>query len=90
MLCPACGGENKETAKSCKKCSFDLAAPPPWMPSWRWHLKTLGILYVCLTMLFFGLKYLLRRLPPPYHIREIPQEMTPWLHPEKKPAPPQR
>ena len=79
MKCPSCGQENKETAKNCKKCGLDFALPPPWMPDWKWHLKTLAGIYLGLILLFFIIKYLLRQLPPPYNIREIPPEITPWL-----------
>jgi len=79
MKCPTCGQVNKETVKNCKKCGRSLSLPPPWTPDWRWHLKTLGTIYAALIVFFFIAKYLLRQLPPPYNIREIPPEMTPWL-----------
>ena len=79
MKCMNCGQENKDTAKACKKCGRGLTVAPAWFPDARWHLKTLGIIYACLIVLYFGVSYLLRRLPKPYHIRQIPIEMTPWL-----------
>ncbi|MBI3291217.1 MAG: hypothetical protein HYZ73_00150 [Elusimicrobia bacterium] len=48
------------------------------MPSWRWHLKALGTIYVVLVITFFVLK----RLLAPY-VRSLPPEVTPWLqHPQ--------
>ncbi len=79
MKCPNCSFDNKETAKACKKCAHDLSAPPAWFPDWRWHGKTLGIIYACLAIFYFSMSFALRKLPKPYHIREIPPEMTPWL-----------
>ena len=79
MKCMNCGQENKETAKACKKCGRDLTIPPAWFPDARWHLHTLGIIYACLVVFYFGVSHLLRKLPKPYHIRQIPSEMTPWL-----------
>ena len=79
MKCMNCGQENKDTAKACKKCSRDLTIPPAWFPDAKWHLRTLGIIYACLIVFYFGVSYLLRKLPKPYHIRRIPIEMTPWL-----------
>ena len=79
MKCINCGQENKDTAKACKKCGRDLTIPPAWFPDAKWHLRTLGIIYACLIVFYFGVSYLLRKLPKPYHIRKIPIEMTPWL-----------
>lgn len=81
MKCPKCKTENKDTAKFCKKCKFKFEEIQPvvqiWQPSWKWHLKTLGIIYLVLIIIFFTLNFLLK----PY-MREIPKEITPWL--EKK------
>jgi hypothetical protein len=79
MKCMTCAQENKDTAKTCKKCGRDLTVPPAWFPDARWHLKTLGIIYASLIVVYFGVSFMLRRLPKPYHIRQIPIEMTPWL-----------
>jgi len=90
MKCMTCAQENKDTAKTCKKCGRDLTVPPAWFPDARWHLKTLGIIYLSLIALYFGASFLLRRLPKPYHIRQIPPEMTPWLRPGPKHQPEER
>lgn len=74
-----CGQENKDTAKACRKCSRDLTTPPAWFPDAVWHVKTLGIIYACLVVFYFGVSYALKNLPKPYHLRKIPIEMTPWL-----------
>jgi hypothetical protein len=79
MKCMNCGQENKDAAKACKKCGRDLTIPPAWFPDAKWHLRALGIIYACLIVFYFGMSYLLRKLPQPYHIRAIPIEMTPWL-----------
>lgn len=79
MRCPECGIENKDKASLCKKCGRELALAPAWFPDWRWHLKTLGIIYACVTALYLAVSSLLHRLPEPYHIRKIPPEVTPWL-----------
>ena len=79
MKCMNCGQENKDTAKTCKKCQRDLTIPPAWFPDARWHLKTLGMIYAGLVVFYFGVTWILRTLPKPYNIRAIPIEMTPWL-----------
>lgn len=79
MKCLNCNQENKDTAKLCKKCGRDLAIPPAWFPDWKWHARTLGVIYACVTIGYLAATYLLKQLPPPYHIRKIPPEMTPWL-----------
>ena len=63
----------------CRKCGRNLTIPPAWFPDARWHLKTLGMIYLALTIFYFGVSYFLKSLPRPYHIRAIPIEMTPWL-----------
>jgi len=87
MKCLNCGAENRAALKFCKKCGRDLTLPPVWFPDWRWHLKTLSWIYITVTVAFFAMSWLLRKLPPPYDQRQIPAEMTPWLNPNKVPAP---
>lgn len=79
MKCLNCQQENKDAAKVCKRCGRDLAMPPAWFPDWKWHARTLGLIYVCVTVFYFAVDFALRQLPKPYHIRRIPAEMTPWL-----------
>lgn len=79
MKCPDCSQENKDNAKTCRKCGRDLAAPPAWFPDWKWHLRTLGVIYACVTVLYLVVSFSLRHLPKPYHVREIPAESLPWL-----------
>lgn len=78
MKCPKCTVDNKESAKLCKKCGAELRPPvrevPIWRPSWKWHAKTLGAIYVILLVLFFLLNHFLK----PY-MRQIPSDITPWL-----------
>lgn len=87
MKCTNCGQENRSTLKFCKKCGTDLTMPPAWFPDWKWHLKTLSWIYLTLIVGFFAVSYLLHKLPPPYNQRQMPPEMTPWLNPQKTPAP---
>lgn len=54
---------------------------PPWFPDAAWHLRTLGVIYAVLFAAYFGVSALLKRLPRPYLLRDIPPEMTPWLLP---------
>lgn len=79
MKCPNCAQENKDSAKACRKCGRDLSTPPAWFPDFAWHARTLGVLYVLITVFYFGVSFALRHLPKPYHIRTIPAELTPWL-----------
>lgn len=79
MTCLNCGQENKEGACVCRKCSRSLSIPPAWFPDMRWHLKTLGAIYIALIILYFAVTYALKSLPKPYNIRTMPIEMTPWL-----------
>jgi polyferredoxin len=46
-----------------------------WLPSFRWLLKVLVIIYVVSIVGFFITNYLLK----PY-MRDIPKEVTPWLN----------
>ncbi|MBR1979721.1 hypothetical protein [Candidatus Proelusimicrobium excrementi] len=42
-------------------------------------LKILGVLYCLLAVVFTILIYGLNKLERPYHKRQIPTELTPWL-----------
>lgn len=79
MKCPSCSQENKEKAKTCKKCGREMSLPPAWFPDARWHLKTLGLIYLGVIIFYYSVSFLLKRLPKPYNIRKIPIEVTPWL-----------
>lgn len=80
MKCPQCQSENKDVLKSCRKCGANLQMPPLWLPSWRWHLRTLGVIYAVVIVAFFVAKSVLK----PY-VRNLPPEITPWLHEGKTP-----
>lgn len=56
MKCPSCDVENKEDAKRCKKCNFDLTIPSVWKPGWKWHVKTLIVIYVMLGIIYVVLR----------------------------------
>ena len=77
MKCPQCQTENKDQAKSCRKCGVNLQLTPLWKPTWKWHGKALLIIYAVLIVVFFVVKALLK----PY-VRQLPADVTPWLHPE--------
>ena len=79
MKCIVCQTENKEGAKVCRKCGIDLQLEPMWRPTWDWHLKVLGIIYVVLIIAYFGISRFLSRVPEPYRMRKIPHDVTPWL-----------
>lgn len=84
MKCVACGTDNKEAIKMCRKCGRDMSVPAAWLPDAAWHLKTLGAIYGALILFYIGVSAGLSRLPKPYHLRNIPIEMTPWLVPGGK------
>lgn len=46
-----------------------------WMPSLKWMLNVLAIIYVTIVIAFFSFNYLLK----PY-MRDVPKELTPWLY----------
>ncbi len=79
MKCLVCQTDNKDGAKVCRKCGVDLNLPPLWRPDWKWHAKVLGVIYVVLIALYFGISNFLGRIPEPYRMRQIPSEVTPWL-----------
>ena len=84
MKCPKCKTENRDTAKVCKKCGHSFEIIEVWRPTWKWHLKTLGIIYVVLIFVLFAANIILK----PY-LRQIPKDITPWmkeLPPEEKQA----
>ena len=60
MKCPKCNQENRESAKFCSKCGTSLTILPFWMPTWKWHLRVLGVIYIALIILFFLLQVLLK------------------------------
>ena len=46
-----------------------------WMPSLKWLIACLGIIYVVIVLLFFLFNFLLKD-----YMRDIPKEITPWLN----------
>ena len=79
MICVVCQTDNKDTNKTCRKCGVDLSTPPLWRPTWKWHARVLAGIYVVLTVAYFAISTFLSRLPPPYRLRQIPKEITPWM-----------
>jgi hypothetical protein len=74
--------QNKDKSPKAAKAAVaaePVIAEPVWTPTWKWHLTTLAIIYVCLTIAYFAVSYFLSRVPPPYKLRDIPKELTPWL-----------
>lgn len=63
-----------------KNRSADQELPPLWRPTWKWHFKVLLGVYIFLGVAYFAISAFLSRLPEPYRLREIPAEITPWLH----------
>ena len=80
MKCLVCASDNKDGIKNCRKCGVDLEMAPVWKPSWEWHGKVLAVVYSLLVVAYFALTTFLSRLPAPYGLREIPKDVTPWLH----------
>jgi antibiotic biosynthesis monooxygenase (ABM) superfamily enzyme len=79
MKCPVCQIDVKDDAKTCKKCGVDLNQAPMWRPTWKWHLSVLAVIYVALIIAYFAISHFLKKLPPPYRLRDIPKEITPWI-----------
>ncbi len=50
-----------------------------WRPDWKWHLRSLAVIYVVLFIVYLGISRFLSKVPEPYRMRDIPAEMTPWL-----------
>jgi hypothetical protein len=77
-FCPLCKAPLKPAATACGKC----AAPVTegfWRPDRWWHLKALTGIFIFLGVVYTGLNWFLSRVSPPYRLREIPPELTPWL-----------
>lgn len=55
------------------------SASTAWVPSAAWHLKALAVIYAVLLVVYVFLNTFLSRLPAPYGLRHIPDELTPWL-----------
>ena len=70
--------------KSKKAAAQEALISPPWFPDAMWHVRTLGVIYVSLIVVYFAVSQILSRLPKPYTLRRIPMEMTPWLNPGGK------
>jgi len=79
MKCVICQTENKDGSKSCRKCGTDLQLEPMWRPTWKWHLKVLAAIYVVLISVYFVISAFLKKVPPPYRMRDVPMDVTPWL-----------
>jgi hypothetical protein len=79
MKCSSCQTDNKDDVKSCRKCGAAFQIDPVWKPTWQWHLKVLGTIYAILIVAYFGISAFLKKLPPPYGMRDIPKEITPWM-----------
>ena len=74
----------REQKKSKKVLQQEALVSPPWYPDAQWHIKTLAGIYAFLFLAYVGISAALSKLPKPYHLRQIPMEMTPWLHPGGK------
>jgi len=79
MKCQLCQIDNKDDAKHCKKCGANLNVAPLWTPSWKWHIKSLAIVYVVLLVFYVLISGFLSRVPEPYRMRDIPSDLLPWI-----------
>ncbi|MDI6757129.1 MAG: zinc ribbon domain-containing protein, partial [Endomicrobiia bacterium] len=84
MKCPKCGTKNKDTATFCKRCKTRLDIPLQpinrrlhsdaanteaiWRPDWKWHLKTLAVIYAVLIVGYFAANAMLKT-----YMRQIPE-----------------
>ncbi|MFH1715137.1 MAG: hypothetical protein ABH857_02965 [Elusimicrobiota bacterium] len=59
MQCQNCGQQNKDDAVNCKKCGLNLLVSPEWKPAWKWHIKALAGIYLCLIVLYVLLRLFL-------------------------------
>jgi hypothetical protein len=69
-------------SKPAPKAAMPVSTPPPsaaWRPDLRWHLKVLGGIYLVLIVVYVLVTAVLSRAKPPYGLRDIPKEVTPWL-----------
>ena len=57
MRCPKCGQMNKDEEKKCNGCGAELHMP---MLTWKWHAKTLGIIYAVLTIFYIMVRILIK------------------------------
>lgn len=60
VKCVKCGVELKETAKACHKCGTPVSSGVTWQPGWRWHVKTLGIIYALLAVAYVVIRVALK------------------------------
>jgi uncharacterized membrane protein YvbJ len=69
----------KAAAADTREISATDVSADLWRPDWKWHLRTLAIIYAILCVAFLGISRFLSKVPEPYRMRDIPKEMTPWL-----------
>lgn len=81
MKCLSCQQENKDDAQVCRKCGASLIVDPMWKPTWKWHWRTLSIIYVILAVVYFSVSHFLGSVvPEPYKMRHVSKDVTPWLN----------
>lgn len=72
--------DKKDNSRDVRKSQIPSQPQVPlWQPSWQWHMKVLAGVYVVLTVAYFAVSAFLSRVPPPYRLREVPKEITPWM-----------
>ncbi|MBV9079772.1 MAG: hypothetical protein JO102_01490 [Elusimicrobia bacterium] len=79
MICAVCQTDNRDNAKTCRKCGADLNVEPLWRPTWKWHARTLAAIYIVLGVAYFAISSFLKKIPEPYRMRTVPKEVTPWI-----------
>src|SRR5690349_359422 len=85
-FCSQCGGAlsvapaaKPKAATATREITVPDVSANLWRPDWKWHLRTLLIIYAVLVVAYFGLSRFLSKVPEPWRMRDIPKEMTPWL-----------
>lgn len=69
----------KDNRKPAPPPAAAVAMEPSWKPTFQWHGKVLIGIYMVLIVAYFAVSAFLKKVPPPYRLREIPKEITPWM-----------
>ena len=63
-----------------------MMSAPSFIPTWKWHLKVLGVLLLLCAAAFWITGFAAKRfLPLSYQTRTATPQITPWLHHPEEP-----